>query len=237
MVDDAGEFGAKPREFAGVELAFKDRVLEMIAPGAHDAEDEAEALVVADVVADEVGGAHLCKFGGCEDGDIRKAAEVAAIQRKQVADPMNPHVRGQAGVVNLNAADFVGGDESLPFEIDDQVTVGALYNRIITHFRLRESITLDFSGYPLPRHLFLSGEFPYTSIHMERENQSQKESEQKQRPSDDTLRSNGYRNGDTITFTITTQNGMLISGDFIAEQLERWFEHRYGWKYPSPYVL
>ena len=116
MVDDAGEFGAKPREFAGVELAFKDRVLEMIAPGAHDAEDEAEAFVVADVVANEVGGAHgLGKIGGFDGDYAGEAPEVGAVQGEQIRDAVYAHVRGQARVVNLNTAYFVGRDESLPF--------------------------------------------------------------------------------------------------------------------------
>ena len=61
VVDDAGEFGAAADEVAGGELAFEDGVLEVVAVTAHGLEDLAEAVVVADVVADEVGLAHLMK--------------------------------------------------------------------------------------------------------------------------------------------------------------------------------
>ncbi len=59
VVDDGAQFGAHAGEVGGSELALEDGVLEMVAPGAHRFEDEAEALVVGDVVADQVGLAHV----------------------------------------------------------------------------------------------------------------------------------------------------------------------------------
>jgi len=59
VFDDAGEFGAAADEVAGSELAFEDGVLEVVAETAHEFEDFAEAAVVGDVVADEVGLAHF----------------------------------------------------------------------------------------------------------------------------------------------------------------------------------
>ena len=58
MVDKRAEFGAHAGEVGGSELALEDGVLEMVAPSAHGFKDEAEALVVGDVVADEIGLAH-----------------------------------------------------------------------------------------------------------------------------------------------------------------------------------
>jgi len=58
MVDDSGDFGAAADEVAGRELALEDGVLEMVAVPAHGFEDFAETLVVADVVANEIGLSH-----------------------------------------------------------------------------------------------------------------------------------------------------------------------------------
>jgi hypothetical protein len=58
VVDDAGEFDAAADEVGGGELAFEDGVLEVVAETAHEFEDFAEAAVVGDVVADEIGLAH-----------------------------------------------------------------------------------------------------------------------------------------------------------------------------------
>jgi hypothetical protein len=46
------------REVDGRELAFEDRVLQVVPEIAHGLEDLAEALAVVNVVADEVGGSH-----------------------------------------------------------------------------------------------------------------------------------------------------------------------------------
>ena len=64
VVDDLGEFAFEAGEVGAGELALEDGELEVVAPGAHDFEDAAEAFVVGDVVADEVGGAH----GGSHEG-------------------------------------------------------------------------------------------------------------------------------------------------------------------------
>ena len=48
-----------PRQVAARQLALEDRILEMIAEPAHGLKDSAEALVVGDVVADQIGGSHM----------------------------------------------------------------------------------------------------------------------------------------------------------------------------------
>lgn len=59
VVDEVGEEGAATDEVGGGELAFEDGELEVVSEGAHGFEDLAEALVVGDVVTDQVGLAHL----------------------------------------------------------------------------------------------------------------------------------------------------------------------------------
>jgi hypothetical protein len=61
VVDDFGELGGELGEVGAGELALEDGVLEVIAPGAHDFEDAAEAFVIGDVVADEVRVAHRAR--------------------------------------------------------------------------------------------------------------------------------------------------------------------------------
>jgi len=58
MVDDRRQCGPASRQVGGGQLALEDGELQVVAEPAHGLEDFAEALVVADVVADEVGGAH-----------------------------------------------------------------------------------------------------------------------------------------------------------------------------------
>jgi hypothetical protein len=58
MVNDGGQFGAEPDEVGGIQLAFENGVLEVVAVTAHDLEDLSEAFVVAYVVADEEGFSH-----------------------------------------------------------------------------------------------------------------------------------------------------------------------------------
>ena len=48
VVDNASQFGAAPDEVTGGELAFEDRVLQVVAVTAHGLEDFTEAFVVAD---------------------------------------------------------------------------------------------------------------------------------------------------------------------------------------------
>ena len=60
MVDDLGEQVAAPGQVGLRELAFEDRLLQMIAKPAHRLMDFGEALVVADVVTDEIGLPHEC---------------------------------------------------------------------------------------------------------------------------------------------------------------------------------
>jgi hypothetical protein len=59
VVDDAGKFRTAPNQITLGELALKYRVLQMIAVSAHGLEDLAETAVVGDVVANEIGLAHL----------------------------------------------------------------------------------------------------------------------------------------------------------------------------------
>lgn len=68
VFDDFGEGGATADEVGWGELAFEDGELEVVAEAAHEFEDFAEAAVVADVVADEVGLAHGVSGGGYEAG-------------------------------------------------------------------------------------------------------------------------------------------------------------------------
>lgn len=57
-MDDSGEAGFQPRETRWSKLALEHRVLEMVSYIAESLEHAAEPLVVADVVADDVGRAH-----------------------------------------------------------------------------------------------------------------------------------------------------------------------------------
>jgi hypothetical protein len=59
VVDDGGQLGAAADEVAGGELALENGVLEVVSEGAHGLENLAEAFVVADVVADEIGLSHF----------------------------------------------------------------------------------------------------------------------------------------------------------------------------------
>ena len=58
VMDDGVEFRAKAGQVGGCELAFEDGILDVVAGLAEGLEDLPEAFVVADVVADQIGGAH-----------------------------------------------------------------------------------------------------------------------------------------------------------------------------------
>jgi hypothetical protein len=58
VVNDGGKLGLAASEVGRSELAFEDGVLEVIAVVAHGLEDLPQALVIANVVADEVRGTH-----------------------------------------------------------------------------------------------------------------------------------------------------------------------------------
>jgi hypothetical protein len=58
MVDDRRQCGSAPRKVGGRQLALEDGKLQMVAEPAHRLEDLAQALVIADVVADQVGESH-----------------------------------------------------------------------------------------------------------------------------------------------------------------------------------
>ena len=66
VVNGGREFCAEADQVRGGELAFEDGVLEVIAVASHDFEHLAEAFVVGDVVADEVGFAHWLIIDSCE---------------------------------------------------------------------------------------------------------------------------------------------------------------------------
>ena len=65
MVDDRRQFRPAPRQVGRGKLALEDGVLQMVAVPAHGLEDFAQALVVADVVADQVGRAHSYSAVNC----------------------------------------------------------------------------------------------------------------------------------------------------------------------------
>jgi hypothetical protein len=58
VIDDVRQFGAEADKIRRGELALEDGVLQMVAEAAHEPEDFAQALVIADVVANEIGIAH-----------------------------------------------------------------------------------------------------------------------------------------------------------------------------------
>src|SRR6266404_5996220 len=58
VIDNRRQVRAAPRQVAPRQLAFEDRVLQMVTIPAHNLKHLAPALVVADVVADQIGGAH-----------------------------------------------------------------------------------------------------------------------------------------------------------------------------------
>jgi hypothetical protein len=58
VVDDRRQCGPASRKVGGGQLALEDGKLQMVAEPAHRLEDFAQALVIADVVADQVGESH-----------------------------------------------------------------------------------------------------------------------------------------------------------------------------------
>jgi len=68
VVDDVGKLGAATDQIRLSQLAFKNRILKMIAVPAHGLEDLAQAFVVADVVTDQVGLPH---FNHCSENILR----------------------------------------------------------------------------------------------------------------------------------------------------------------------
>lgn len=58
MIDDASQIRPAAHQILSRELAFENRVLQMIPVVAHSLKDFAQALVIADVVADQIGVAH-----------------------------------------------------------------------------------------------------------------------------------------------------------------------------------
>ena len=58
MVDHRIELDSKIDEIKAAQLAFEDRILQMIAPAAHDLKDLTEAFIIRDIVGDKVGSAH-----------------------------------------------------------------------------------------------------------------------------------------------------------------------------------
>jgi len=56
--DGLEEFSLKKVEFGGVEVAFKNRKLQMIAEVFAGFEDAGSAFIVGDIVTDKVGGSH-----------------------------------------------------------------------------------------------------------------------------------------------------------------------------------
>ena len=63
VVNDGGNQSTAACEVGRSELALEDRVLEVVAEPPHELEDLAKALIVADVVADEVRSAHTLSLG------------------------------------------------------------------------------------------------------------------------------------------------------------------------------
>lgn len=57
-VDDVFQLLFQPQQIDRIELAFEDRVLEMVAPISHRFEDFAKPFIVADVVGDQIDVAH-----------------------------------------------------------------------------------------------------------------------------------------------------------------------------------
>jgi hypothetical protein len=58
MLDDPAQLGPASREIPLRELAFENRVLEMVAESTHRLEDLAQPAIVGDVVTDQVGLPH-----------------------------------------------------------------------------------------------------------------------------------------------------------------------------------
>jgi|SRR5579875_1580542 len=58
MMNDRAEFRAQPHDIRGSELAFKNRVLEVISVAAHCLKHLSQPLVVGNVIADQKGAAH-----------------------------------------------------------------------------------------------------------------------------------------------------------------------------------
>lgn len=81
VVDDAAKQLAAANQVGRGELALEDGKLEVIAEIAHGLEDLAQALVVGDIVADQIGGAHLAFI---HDSDAwNPAGRPSAQNRKQ----------------------------------------------------------------------------------------------------------------------------------------------------------
>src|ERR1017187_1916458 len=58
MVDDRRQFRTAPRQVRRRQLAFEDRILQMVPVPTHRLKDLAQTFVIANVVADQIGKAH-----------------------------------------------------------------------------------------------------------------------------------------------------------------------------------
>ena len=58
MMDHLRQLSAQPNQVCARELAFEDGILKMVAETTQNLKDFPEALVVADIVADEIRSAH-----------------------------------------------------------------------------------------------------------------------------------------------------------------------------------
>ncbi len=70
MMDDGAELSPKPHQIGGRELAFENRILQVVAVSAHGLEDLPQSLVVGDVVADEKGFTHRGVCSQSEGGSL-----------------------------------------------------------------------------------------------------------------------------------------------------------------------
>src|SRR5947199_9010572 len=67
MVDDCGKLGLAARQVHVRQLALKDGVLQVVAKITHGVVDGAQSLLVADVVTDQIGGAHSYNGSPCSE--------------------------------------------------------------------------------------------------------------------------------------------------------------------------
>ena len=99
VVDDRRQLRPAPRQVRGRQLALEDGELQMVAVPAHGLKDFAQALVVADVVADQVGGAHASE-NRLRRAEIAILALCKPIGSEDLGDAAAGH-RGSVGFLNL----------------------------------------------------------------------------------------------------------------------------------------
>jgi hypothetical protein len=135
--------------------------------------------------------------------------------------PDSPSGGGDAKILTLRLR-LYGTKVDMEFKIDDRVTAKALSDRLTTHFRLQESVAVDFSSYPCPTGVSIG-----PAVVMYRNGQPLPEflrqGDLLVRAFRPTLRELSFQSGDIVTFIVTPEYRMNVSHeDGKADFKKRW---------------